>query len=83
MKVHGGQSSQIPMKLTLTPTRFILSYLSHNCDSSALMKGPNSNQFAHLVCLCEHVSKTKELELAGKIKNQRVKSQRNVAGHSG
>ena len=31
---------------------------------------------AHLVCLCKHVSKTKELEFAGKVKtNQRIKSQ--------
>ena len=73
-----------------------MSCLSHNHDSSALMKWPNSNQFAncsdsvnnaHLVCLCKHVtivSKTKELDLAGKVEssNKRVKSQRNVATSS-
>ena len=56
-----------------------MSCLYPNHDFSALMKLPNSNQFANcshsvhiIVCLCKHVSKMKEFELAGKVKtNQR------------
>ena len=65
-------------------TRLIVVKLSPIHDCSAFkMKWPNSNQFAncshsvqraHLFCLCKHVSKTKELELPGKVEtNQRIK----------
>ena len=52
--VRSGQWSQIPMNLTLTRTRYILilSCLSHNHDSSALMKWQNSgSELARVICL--------------------------------